>query len=81
MNRSCREVYACENPLPLCAVASALTLLAASSGNPGTPMPVIEDTARLLCDAVNADPSEGGVLRAWIWWVRGGWMLWTRLMC
>lgn len=51
-------------------IAAAVAALAVNSGtaiaqaNPATPMPVIDATASELCGAIDADPTEGGVIDA-----------------
>ncbi len=44
------------------ATCLALTSPAVAQANPATPMPVIESAAVQLCDAINANPSEVGVV-------------------
>ena len=49
----------------MCISAATLVVLASSAvaqANPATPMPAIESAAVQLCGAINANPSEGGVI-------------------
>ena len=50
----------------LCAVvigvSATLTSSAVAQANPATPMPVIESSAAQLCGAINAQPTQGGVI-------------------
>ena len=43
-------------------VGALLASSAVAQANPATPMPVIESSAVQLCDAVNANPTENGVI-------------------
>jgi len=51
----------------LCTAAIGVGALVASStvaqANPSTPMPVIESSAAQLCGAIDADPTQGGLIR------------------
>jgi len=47
-----------------CSVLLAALVLSCgvASANPATPIPVIDDNARILCDTVNQNPTQGGVI-------------------
>jgi hypothetical protein len=45
-------------------VSAVLTSSAVAQANPGTPMPVIESSAAQLCNGINGNPTEGGVIDA-----------------
>ena len=43
-------------------VSGMLTSSAVAQANPATPMPVIESSAAQLCEAINTEPTQGGVI-------------------